>query len=213
MPDSKIIEAILGRDPADGEWTDQMNANAKKVNVWWDGKGGKIDAFKLKIGRRVPITDKSGPLKYNWRQTASRMAILMGARGGVDIPDEQRKPTYNRIAKVYKMFDKPVPEFREYTEENKVKEELRALKEGRVLSEKNRKLVKQCADMLLQLYEATEPPKREEIEIEDNEKKAPAEENLTKEQVIEIFKDIKSGPIDYRALAKRMIDKAKGKVE
>ncbi|MBA7552155.1 hypothetical protein ES705_44710 [subsurface metagenome] len=115
ISDSKIIEAILGRDPADGEWTAQMNANAKKVCAWWDGKGGKIDAFKLKIGRRVPITDKSGPLKYNWRQTASRMAILMGARGGVDIPDRQRKPTYNRIAKVYKMFDKPVPEFKKYT--------------------------------------------------------------------------------------------------
>jgi len=42
------------------------------------------------------------------------------------------------------------------------------IKEGRVLSTKNRKLVKQCADMLLELYEATElAPKEENIENVD----------------------------------------------
>lgn len=50
---------------------------------------------------------------------------------------------------------------------NKIEEELKALKEGRVLSAKNRKLVKQCADMLMVLYEATEPPQREEFELEE----------------------------------------------
>lgn len=116
VPDSQIIEAILGRDPADGDWTAQMNANYKKVNCWWDGTGGKISAFKLKIGRRDPITDKSAPLKYNWRQTANRMAILMGGRGGVDIPDADRKPVYNRLVKVYRMFDKEPPDFKDYGE-------------------------------------------------------------------------------------------------
>jgi len=262
VPDSKIIEAILGRDPADGEWTDQMNANAKKVNVWWDGKGGKIDAFKLKIGRRVPITDKSGPLKYNWRQTASRMAILMGARGGVDIPEGQRKGCYDRLVKVYKMFDKEPPEFREYTEEELkyikagidgtameyleatsrnedpglwnlerewadtvfalwekkellkepktekliqrieiLADEIKSLKEGRVLSEKNRKLVKQCADMLLELYNATEPPQREEFELEIEEGKK------------DMGKDDKKLEIDKETLTLNIASIIKNKIE
>jgi len=251
VPDSKIIEAILGRDPADGEWTDQMNANARKVCAWWDGKGGKIDAFKLKMGRRDPITDKSGPLKYNWRQTASRMAILMGARGGVDIPDEQRKPTYNRIVKVYKMFDKEPPEFKEYTvgelkelfpdeyqAEVKVglsdealeylkniEEEIAALKEGRVLSEKNRKLVKQCADMLNELYNATEPPKREEIDIDidlektADDKKARVDSTTAKDEKVEVDKEALT--LKIASILKDKIDdfienkikKLKGKIE
>jgi len=42
------------------------------------------------------------------------------------------------------------------------------VKEGRVLSTKNRKLVKQCADMLIELYNATETaPKEDEKGIDD----------------------------------------------
>lgn len=114
VPDSKLIEAVLGRDPAGGDWTAQMNENAKKVHCWWDGEGGKIAAFKLKIARRDPITDKGAPLKYNWRQTANRMGVLLGARGGVDIPAEDRQAVYNRLVKVYRMFDKEPPEFKKY---------------------------------------------------------------------------------------------------
>ena len=141
-----------------------------------------------------------------WRGVAAAMVALLGGRGGVNIPDSDKKGVYSHLAKTYKQFDKEPPEFREYTEEelkevfpevyeepkqtereqqitrelfdrlteqlNKVEEELKALKEGRVLSAKNRKLVKQCADMLNELYEATEPPQREEFELEiENERK------------------------------------------
>lgn len=52
-----------------------------------------------------------------WRGVRAAMAALFGARGGVRIPQKDRKPVYNHLAKHYKDFGKEPPEFREYTEE------------------------------------------------------------------------------------------------
>ena len=44
------------------------------------------------------------------------MAALLGARGGVDIPEDERRAVYNHIVRYYEKFDKEPPEFREYSE-------------------------------------------------------------------------------------------------
>lgn len=50
-----------------------------------------------------------------WRGVAASMAALMGARGGVAIPDGDRKGVYNHLVRHYKEFDKEPPEFKDYT--------------------------------------------------------------------------------------------------
>jgi len=52
-----------------------------------------------------------------WKGVAAAMGALLGARGGVNIPDKDKKGVYNHLVKHYKQFDKEPPEFREYSEE------------------------------------------------------------------------------------------------
>jgi len=52
-----------------------------------------------------------------WRGVAAAMAALLGARGGVNIPDSDRRGVYNHLVKHYKQFDKEPPEFKEYSDE------------------------------------------------------------------------------------------------
>ena len=47
-----------------------------------------------------------------WRGVTSAMAALLGARGGVQIPDEDRRAVYDHLASHYEQFDTAPPEFR-----------------------------------------------------------------------------------------------------
>jgi hypothetical protein len=89
-------------------------------------------------------------------------------------------------------------------------------KEGRVLSTKNRDLVKGCADMLLELYNATEPAPREEppkeaplAEVKAEEPPKPIDQ---KAQLLEV---IKSG--EFQKMVNEAVRvawaKLRGKVE
>lgn len=79
-------------------WVDSENA---------DNKG----AYKL------PHHLHDGEHAVVWRGVAAAMGALLGARGGVEIPDGDRKGVYNHLAKHYAQFDKEAPDFKEYDEE------------------------------------------------------------------------------------------------
>lgn len=109
VSEAQIIHTILQdwqKEDAEPNWD-----AAKKANVWWQDPGTRISDYKLKVARRDPI-ENDAPLKLFWRQVASRMAILMGARGGVDIPEEDRKACYDELVRCYERFDKQPPEFK-----------------------------------------------------------------------------------------------------
>ena len=54
----------------------------------------------------------SGMGRVVWGGVTAAMAALMGGRGGVDIPDGDRRAVYNHLVGHYKQFDKEPPDFR-----------------------------------------------------------------------------------------------------
>jgi len=61
-------------------------------------------------------------LETVWGWVKAAMWALLGARGGADIPEEERKAVYKHLSKHYSEFEKEAPEFNEIKEE--VKEDL-----------------------------------------------------------------------------------------
>ena len=66
-----------------------------------------------------------GSLKDVWRGVAASMVVVLGGRGGADIPEDDRRGIYNHLARHYKEFDKEPPEYKTYTEA-----EIKAMEQG-----------------------------------------------------------------------------------
>ena len=78
----------------------------KIMSTWYDSDEPDVEAsYKLPHHR-------ANGYKTVWRGVAAAMAALLGARGGVDIPDGDRKGVYNHLVKHYKEFGKTPPDFR-----------------------------------------------------------------------------------------------------
>ena len=82
----------------------------KKMTAWVDA-----DADETKGAYKLPHHRQSDT-KAVWAGVANAMGALLGARGGVDIPDDERKGVYNHLKKHYAHWDKEVPEFKSYTD-------------------------------------------------------------------------------------------------
>lgn len=72
------------------------------------------ESADLKTAYKLPHHKASENHSVVWRGVAAAMAALFGARGGVNIPDEDRRGVYNHLSKHYQEFDKEPPEFRDY---------------------------------------------------------------------------------------------------
>ena len=208
---------------------DKDNINWDKYRrgfVWYDPKDKEnFRAYKLPFADVV-----NGRLTAIWGGVFRAMAALMGARGGVDVGGDKRA-AYNLLVSYYKRFDKTPPEFREYTEEelekmfpvmeshlllkmDELADEIKTLKEGRVLSAKNRELINSCIEKMNQaitalrdLLQATEPPKG--IDIEEPEINPDEVGKIVEESIRALFNELK----EEQEKTRKAIDLARGKVE
>jgi hypothetical protein len=74
--------------------------------AWYDSENKEtFAAYKLPHHEVI-----DGELKVVWSGVAAAMAALQGARGGVDIPEDEWDGVYNHLAKHYLQFDKEPPE-------------------------------------------------------------------------------------------------------
>lgn len=196
--------------PMNRKWDAKAAVNRLREWASSDGSGKKstIDFEQYRLGFAWYDADKpedfssykmphqdviDGKFKTVWRGVVAAMASLLGARGGVDIPDAERKSVYNHLAAHYRQFDEEPPKFSSYEPEElkalfaEVLEEKAVgdkgscsgcaeLKAGRVLSAKNRGKVKAAVKVLTELLELTEP---------DVDKQAAAEQNTKAVQSIQ----------------------------
>ena len=52
-----------------------------------------------------------GELRVVWRGVVAAMTVVNGARGGVDIPDADRRRVYDHLAQHYAEFDEEPPDY------------------------------------------------------------------------------------------------------
>ena len=78
----------------------------KEMCTWYDAeKSDNKGAYKLPH-------HKAEEYLTVWNGVKAAMGALLGARGGVDIAESDRKGVYNHLSKHYKEFEKEVPEFK-----------------------------------------------------------------------------------------------------
>lgn len=112
----------------------------QKAFTWFNASDVKnFESYKLPHHD----IDAKGDVITVWRGVAASMAVLLGARGGVGIPEGASKAVYGHLKKHYAQFNKEAPDFRlvelqafkgrdeelgVYTEELQVEKLFRAIK-------------------------------------------------------------------------------------
>lgn len=102
--DLKASDAVLyeGQDEDDPDWD-----RYSKAHIYVDAeKSEEKSGYKLPFAKMV-----DGKLQAYWKGIVAAMGALNGARGGVDIPDAERKKAYDHLTKYYEKADKEPPEF------------------------------------------------------------------------------------------------------
>lgn len=82
-----------------------------KAHAWYDsGEDPDHDPPHQKGAYKLPhheIID--GRLRVVWRGVVSAMTVMNGARGGVDMPEKDRRAVYEHLAAHYREFDEDPP--------------------------------------------------------------------------------------------------------
>ena len=144
--------------------------------TWYDANSPEnFTSYKLP----THWIDSDGNFVLVWRGVTSAMASFMGARGGVNIPADDRRGVYNHLASEYRKFGKEPPPYKErgYTFEEALKvfdpdtlEDYIKLYPDEVIEFAKNKIneVEKLQKEINDLKEKLEPPSPEEGDVEDN---------------------------------------------
>jgi hypothetical protein len=109
------------------------------AHTWFDEEADENDPPQEKGAYKLPHHYwRDNRLVTNWRGVVAAMGALLGARGGVDVPDSERRDIYLHLAKHYREFDREAPPF------DREKREKRALAALKSLVP----LAKRCAEVV-----------------------------------------------------------------
>jgi HK97 family phage prohead protease len=99
-------------DFTDKTWEELSDADKTRIanHYVWSSEMPPDNFGSLKLPHHMAGT--SGIGKAVWAGVSAAMGALLGARGGVDIPEGERKAVYNHLAKHYDQFGKDVPDFK-----------------------------------------------------------------------------------------------------
>ncbi len=90
-------------------WKTVSNAHA-----WHDpDEDPEHDPPEQKSAYKLPHHELiGGRLRVVWRGVVAAMTVVNGARGGVDIPDRDRRAAWKHLAAHYRQFDEEPPEYK-----------------------------------------------------------------------------------------------------
>jgi hypothetical protein len=132
---------------------------------------------------RLPFADViGGALKAVWGGVRTAMGVVLGARGGANLPEAERKAAYNFLAAYYKKFDKPVPEYHSVSVEDVEG------KVGAVLSAKNKQRLQQALNLIQEVLNEAEPQEQEGQEADSVSVGTPATNGIDVKTVVEQMK-------------------------
>lgn len=125
--DGQKARATLARDASsDGSGKKETIDFAKFAQgfAWFDSAAADtLGAYKL-----PHHVARDGSIVAIFRGVTAAMGALLGARGGADIPTEDRQAVYDHLARHYRDADREAPEFREVGEYDD--EALKAIEDG-----------------------------------------------------------------------------------
>ncbi|NLH62500.1 MAG: hypothetical protein GX452_13960 [Ignavibacteriales bacterium] len=166
----------------------------KKMCAWYDSNNPDVkSSYKLPHHR-------ASDLKAVWRGVAAATAAVLGARGGVNMPDSDKEEAYGHLAKHYKDFGKEPPDFhKQYENEEEI---LKACgfevetKYGRIISEANRNKIKDVLSAIEELEQKLKnikTPLKELLEISEVEQNSvPLDTDAKLKEIKDVLLKIKN---------------------
>lgn len=153
-------------DFTENGWEELDDGEKKRIaaHFAWTAEMPPETFGSLKLPHHQAVKDGVG--KAVWNGVKAAMGALLGSRGGVDIPEEDRKSVYNHLASHYKQFDKEAPDFK-YVELSTMTSRMIALAEVKEMAFSAPQLerINRAIAELDEVLKTAEPPSARELAL------------------------------------------------